>query len=102
MGVMDRSVLAILPDRINEELYSFVNDDNKLQEYFEEDKESAAKRDILQERIDRLVQAIGTMSKISVPAHIQQQVIQKKAAKLSASMQKLNINSSNRNSPKKK
>ena len=97
--VMDRSVLAVLPDRINEELYAFVNEDSKLQEYFEEDKEFAAKRDILQERIDRLVKAIGTMSKISVPAHIQQQVIQKKAAKLNANMKKLNLNASPGKSP---
>jgi hypothetical protein len=35
--VIDRDIMGALPNRINEEMYNVVNDDEKLKAYFEED-----------------------------------------------------------------
>lgn len=37
--VIDRDVMGALPNKINEEMYKSVNDDSRLQAYFEEDKQ---------------------------------------------------------------
>lgn len=37
--VIDRDVMGGLPSRIHEEMYRNVNDDARLQAYFEEDKQ---------------------------------------------------------------
>lgn len=60
--VIDRGILGALPGRINEELYKFVNDDSRLQAYFEEDGSLVSKREELVRTRDRLIKAASAMS----------------------------------------
>jgi hypothetical protein len=64
----DKGLLSELPELLQDQMYHFIRDDHKLQQFFAENPELMKHKTELEQRKTRLLEASGRLASIQVSA----------------------------------